>query len=328
MTRVKHVYNKAEGKIESQLVSTGEENKKKIYEYIVNGNKGFQTHEIVAAFETSGQKITRQTVQTHLRSLVRVRKVYKKNQNYFNNDPNLGNILNFARHMREASKILFDPFQIYYSHSSKEHHTNPDVYNVFGLSLHKSIKGILDTYDSVVSKEYCKTNFQDDERYGKYLFELSNRIGAYLMYIFIEAMRPSSEYNISGMKPSKKEELSKNLITKSLDIQMMFDKFCDYILFDLTNHGREFTNDTFDKITTAFKKVYPVVYEALERCWFDSINTSINMENALAREEKTSNHKHTWEEYGIYKLKQQKYFVCRGCGRLVNEKIKNQIINQ
>lgn len=85
--------------------------------------------------------------------------------------------------------------------------------------------------------------------YEKYLFELANRIGAYMIYIFVEAMRPSDEYNILSMKPDKKEELSKNLMTKSLDTQIMFDKFCGYILFKLKNHGREFTNDTFNKIT-------------------------------------------------------------------------------
>lgn len=117
------------------------------------------------------------------------------------------------------------------------------------FSLHKSIRGILDNYFSVVSQEYVNTNFRDDEMYEKYLFELANRIGAYMIYIFVEAMRPSDEYNILSMKPDKKEELSKNLMTKSLDTQIMFDKFCGYILFKLKNHGREFTNDTFDKIT-------------------------------------------------------------------------------
>lgn len=297
--------------------------KHRIAAYINANNRGVKPHEIAGALE-----ISRQYVHRFLRELIKERRVYKENNRYFNNDPSLGNILSFARHMREASKTLFDPLQIYHSHSSKVSHTNQDVYNVVGLSLHRSIKGILDTYSSVVSQEYCKTNFQDDEMYEKYLFELANRIGAYLMYIFIEAMRPSNEYNISNMKPNKKEELSMNLIRKSLDIQMMFDKFCDYILFDSTNHGREFTKDTFDKITASFKKVYPVVYDSLERCWSDSINTSINMENALAGEERTSDHNHKWEEYGIYKIKDQKYFVCRGCGRLVNEKIKNRIINR
>jgi hypothetical protein len=196
-----------------------------------------------------------------------------------------------------------------------------------GVSIHRSIRGILDTYSSVISRKNCRTNFQDDEMYEKYLFELANRIGSYLLYIYIEAMRPSSEYNISSMKPNKKEELSMNLIRKSLDIQMMFAKFCGYILFHSTNHGREFTKDTFDRIVSSFKNVYPVVYDSLERCWSDSINTSINLENALDGQEKTSDHNHNWEEYGIYKIKDQKYFVCRGCGRLVNEKIKNRIIN-
>ncbi|HKG88737.1 MAG TPA: hypothetical protein VKA95_10450 [Nitrososphaeraceae archaeon] len=321
MVGVKDVYNKEDNRLDRTTV--GEENKDRIYKYITEHAEGYRPYQIADALG-----LTRQTVQTHLRELIRERKVYKRNQRYFNNDPSLGNILNFARHMREASKTLFDPFQIYYSHSSNAYHTHQSVYHNIGLSLHKSIEGILDNHSSVVSQEYCKTNLQDHEMYEKYLFELANRIGAYLVYIFIEAMRPSSEYNIPSIKPNKKEELSMNLITKSLDIKMMFDKFLGYTLFDLANHGREFTNNTFDEITSAFKKVYPVVYEVLEECWSDSINTSINMQNALTSEEKTSNHKHKWEEFHIYKLKNQKYFVCRGCGHLVNEKIKNQIINQ
>lgn len=227
--------------------------------------------------------------------------------------------------MTQASKTLFDPFQIYFSHSSKTSHSNPDVYNQVGLSLHKSIRGILDAHSTIISPEYCKTSFQDDEMYEKYLWELANRIGAYFMYIFVEAMRQSNEYNTSSMKPHKKRGLSETLIRKSLDIQMLFEKFCGYILFDFANHGHEFTNDTFLKITTAIEKVYPVLYKSLERCWSDSINTSINTDNDLTRENKTSNHDHKWEEFSIYKLKDQKYFVCRGCGHLVNEKIKNRI---
>ena len=326
MRSVKHVYNKTEGKIESQSVA--EENKKKIYEHIANSNKGFQVHEIVATFESKGQKITRQTVTTHLRSLVRERKLYKRNHSYFNNDPSLGNILNFAQHMREASKTLFDPYQIYFSHSSKATQTNPDVYvySEVSLSFHKSIKGILDAHSTVISPEYCKTSFQDDEMYEKYLWELTNRIGAYCMYIFIEAMRPVNEYNIPGIKSDKKKELSATLVERSLDIQMMFETFCDYPLFDFSNGGREFSNDTFNRITTAFKKAYPVVYESLERSWSDSINNSINTQAGLAMENEAFKHNHKWEEYSIYKLKSQKHFVCRECGLLINEKIKNRIL--
>jgi len=326
LVSVKDVYNKEQNKLIKKRI--GEDNKERIHEYVIEHTKGVYPHDIVSGFQSKGEKITRQTVQTHLKELIKEKRVYKKNNRYFNNDPSLGNILNFARHMRQASETLFDPLQILHSHNSKVSHTNQDVYNVDGMSLYRSIRGILDTYSSVISRKYCKTNFQADEMYEKYLFELANRIGSYLLYIYIEAMRPSSEYNISNMKPNKKVELSMILIKKSLDIQMMFYKFCDYILFGSTNNGREFTKDTFDKIITAFKKVYPVVYDSLERCWADSINTSINMENALAKEERISNHYHKWEEYSIYKLKNKKYFVCRGCGRLVNEKIKNRIINR
>jgi hypothetical protein len=296
--------------------------KHRIIEYITANNRGLKPHEIAGAL-----KISRQYVHRFLRELIKERRVYKENNRYFNNDQSLGNILNFAHHMRQASETLFDPLQIFHSHNSKVSHTKQDVYNMDGVSIHRSIRGILDTYSSVISRKNCRTNFQDDEMYEKYLFELANRIGSYLLYIYIEAMRPSSEYNISSMKPNKKEELSMNLIRKSLDIQMMFAKFCGYILFHSTNHGREFTKDTFDRIVSSFKNVYPVVYDSLERCWSDSINTSINLENALDGQEKTSDHNHNWEEYGIYKIKDQKYFVCRGCGRLVNEKIKNRIIN-
>ena len=279
-----------------------------------------------AAFESMGQKITRQTVTTHLRSLVRERKIYKINHSYFNNDPSFGNILNFARHMKEASKTLFDPFQIYFSHSSKTSRANPNVYNQVGLSLHKSIRGILDAHSTVISPEYCKTSFQDDEMYEKYLWELANRIGSYFMYIFVEVMRPVSEYNITGIKSHKKKELLATLISRALDIQMMFEKFCGCTLFNFSNRGDEFSNDIFKRITTAFKKLYPVVYDSLEQCWSDSINTSIDTQNTLAMENKASNHNHKWEEFSIYKLKNKKYYVCRGCGWLVNERIKNRTL--
>jgi hypothetical protein len=296
-----------------------ENTKERIVAYLSEHVNGGKPHEIEKALE-----ISRQYVHRLLLELIRERRVYKKNNRYFNNDIALGNILNFARHMREASKTLFDPYQIYFSHISKASHTNPDVYNQVGL--HKSIKVVLDAHSTVISPKYCKSTFQDNEMYEKYLWELANRIGSYFLYIFVEAMRPVSEYNIPDIKSDKKKELSITLIEKSLDIQMMFEKFCECDLFDFVNRDHDFSNDTFSRITDAFKKVYPVVYESLEQCWSDSINTSINTQAALAMENKTINHNHKWEEYSIYKLKDQKYFLCHGCGLIVNEKIKNHII--
>jgi hypothetical protein len=300
-----------------------ENTKERIVLYISEQPRGVKPHKIAGAL-----KITRQYVHRLLLELIKERRVYTKNNSYFINDIALGNILNFARHMIVASRTLFDPYQIYFSQSSKATQTNPDiyVYNKVSLSFHKSIKGILEAHSSVISPEYCKTSFQDNEMYEKYLWELANRFGAYFVYIFIEAMRPASEYNIPGIKSDKKKKLSATLLEKSLDIKMMFERFCEYAQFDFANQDSELRNDSFNRITTAFKKVYPVVYESLERCWSDSINTSINTQAGLAMENEAFNHNHKWEEYSIYKLKNQKYFVCRGCGFLVNEKQKNRIL--
>jgi hypothetical protein len=319
---VKFVYKKQKRGYRWDTI--GKQNRVSIYD-LLSEHPGQSPHQIKNALN-----ITRQTVQTHLKELSQERKVYKRNHKYFINDEILENIVIFARDMKQASATLFDPLQIYESWSNSENSpTNLDEYNADDLWLQKSIRSFLDNHVSVLSQKHCKTKFRSDEMYERYLFELANRIGAYLMYIFIEAMKPPSEYNTPSIGPEKKEELSRGLIARSIDVQMMFEKFCgSRILFGLAHHKHEFTNDTFDKITGAFKKVYPVVYNALEQYWEDSINMSIKMENALISEEKTSDHKHTWKEYSIYKLKNRKYLICRVCRRFVDEKTKNRITNQ
>ena len=290
--------------------------KERIIVYIAEHKNGAKPHEIAR-----GVGVTRQYVHRLLKELMKVRKVYNKNQLYFNNDHDLGNILSFARYMKYSSDTFADLIQINRTiNHTEDQNYRQDVYHDMGSLLFKPVDEIVSSYPSTVSEKYCKRNFQEDELYERILFEFVNRVGAFIAYIFLEAMRPSTEHNSPTMKPAKKDELSNIMIQRSIDITKMFEKFRDFPL-DTVNRGREFTNNTFEKISHSFKKVYPGIYNSLEEGWSDSVNASIGTQTALASEKKYSMHKHKWEEFRIYKLKDRKDLLCRGCGNIVNKEI-------
>jgi hypothetical protein len=317
------VVNVRFNKSNEKIVTIGESNEDKIFEFIEK-NKGVHPYEIRENVNIKS-KLTRQTIHVHLRNLLKKKKIYKNKENgkYYAEDPYLGNINNFARYMNEVSGMLITPDLI-----DPQTEEIPSTYTISPPStvyvdLCKAVRGVI-----TVSNNYCKTKFTQGELYEKYLFEFVNRIGAFMAYIFIEVMRPLSEFNSTtvGMPADKKDKLSTVLIDGAINPKEMFEHFCDLFMeaglikTDSSKRFFELDRNCFNKMSETFKKVYPSIYEGLEKYWLSSIDNSVAWETGLARE---TSCEHKWEDFRAYKIDKQ-YYLCRKCGLLSNSRVMDQ----
>jgi hypothetical protein len=195
------------------------------------------------------------------------------------------------------------------------------------VNLRKRLK------DDAISRDYVTTKFTEVDSDEKSLFEFTNRVGAFIIYILIEAMRPSSKY-YNGKRSTtlikKKKILSTILLDKAIDMNSLFLMFCN--LLSITGLSKNvpisyntiddsfFNLDTatFDKISEIFRQLYPGLYLGLEKFWSDSIQIPILLTSSLVRDNEIKC-KHTWEGFHIYKLgSDDKYSVCRKCGSIID----------
>jgi hypothetical protein len=309
-------------------VSTGEYNKQKIYQYIVKyatPKQGIYPHEIVKSVDIS-PKPTRQTVQNHLRELIKEEKVYKQNGQYFPSDWNLSAILLFASFMRQNAIGFIDPYPVIHKHTIHQEKQTPRD------QLFKRTTGIS------VSHRYCKINLTGKKQLlkEKYLFEYVNRIGAFITYIFIESMRPRQNDSSSDIITDEiKKDMSRNLIFNSVSIADLFDRFCLFlndmqiltkeIPVSLELHKEnidpvELDNATFDKVSEVFRNVYLGIYEGIEKFWFSSRQYWDKIGSRIA---KIKGCEHKWQKVYIYKYK--KSYECIKCHIISDSKIESII---
>jgi hypothetical protein len=82
-----------------------------------------------------------------------------------------------------------------------------------------------------------------------------------------------------------KKEMSRNLISNSISIVDLFDRFCLFLndmqiltkeipvsleLHKEDTEPLELDKASFDKLSQVFRNVYPGIYEGIEKFWFSS----------------------------------------------------------
>ena len=92
-------------------------------------------------------------------------------------------------------------------------------------------------------------------------------------------MRPSENKNVTRCLPQNR--LSRDFLNPVISIHGFFRRFQD-LLIDSEFIYKKFANkesvyelnkDQFDKLSTAFAKVFPAISRSLEKCWLDNINS-------------------------------------------------------
>lgn len=334
--RIRHRFDNKNGKI----IREGELNENKIMEEIrKNEDVGISPTQLKE--ETN---LSRQAIHDHLKRLVLEKKIYGKRagntmqyfpQNNFLNDANLFAFTMADRLIYMIDKDLVPPLKEFaisesipdrplYHYPSDIDFSQPNLMPKSHDYFLKDMSG-----DSL-SEDYCETKFTNDIL-EKNLFEFANRVGAYIAYLFIEALRPvAKDMNVSE---NKKKERIRYLIDKAIPIERLFRRFCDLLgqldimrsVDDLYNSGGseseelELNEAGFVKLSDSFRTVYPRIYKALENFWFISRMTYLKRHSLYAEYSKCV---HKWEEYQLYKI--GRVYVCNKCHLLAETKVEGR----
>jgi hypothetical protein len=265
-----------------EQTSIGKQNKERIHRFMIDAYpEGKSVSELV-----NYTKRNRDTIYEHLRVLLREKKVEKikvdgkdHRMEYRVTDSDQVSKEGFARGMRSIGKKMIYPIwlkpDIIAKNPIPEYTFLPDVNgNVTGAPIGydyypSSVYGVtkpeakfyekMSREDVTVSRNYCQTKFSQIEKKERYVFEFVNRVGAFIMYIFIESLKALSE---KSNDDNPKTAITKLIIDNAIDLNGIFGVFCN--LFEKQNPK---------EISKAFKNVYPAG-EILVKYWSDFLQLS------------------------------------------------------
>jgi hypothetical protein len=286
-----------------------------------------------------GWSVTRQTIHNHLRRLMLEGMVESKLHLYFLKDRDFLDRYWFGVTMSECAEVLLNPnvSGSRYHNSARENQTKSFIID------------LANEFKNPISQEHCKTMFGKSEHYEQFFFDFANRAGAYMVYIFLESLRPSEwdNHRIVGNKEkqnNRKKSLSNELIRESINLELLFKIFrvrlnqlnSNPLLDKKAKKGQVLAKETNDKIYenpeflefdpiqfkhawSKFKIIYPNLYNGLEMCW----NQATFYAGVEATIPVLGNYRrlycpHHWKEVKVYKSK-EKHFECHRCHTLVKE---------
>jgi hypothetical protein len=308
-----------------ELNFVGNSIRNRIYEFIVEhsfwdrSRKGVKPTEISKNVSFKGKPISRETRAQHLKELMKKeKKIYKRNGSYFASDLELGIIHNFGKCMNEACSTILSNILNPMPKNKVFRTTLAGRPDTSFIEFSKAISG------NAVSKEFCKTTFEGNSSNEKYFFEFANRVGAYILYIFISSIQISIKEYSSNVEQNKKHDYDKRIGTlRSALFNKSFD--FDFVFDDFISQFRPLDNSSFDTLLEAFERVYPGISKGLQNKWRNEV---ADHSNWLETSEKHKVHcDHDWKQLSIVMLP-EKYYFCSKCSHLIDGKHMNRILEQ
>lgn len=343
--RIRHDFDKKEGKI----IREGESNENKILELIrrrenesQRENQGISPSQLLKK-----TNLSRQAIHGHLKKLLSEQRIYKKRMGnemqYFPQNSSINDAHLFGFTMADRLMFMIDkglvppleqsdflknipPDQPLYQYPPDIDFSRQNLRPTSHDYFLKAMSG-----DSV-SEDYSVTKFTNDNTIEKNLFEFVNRVGAYIAYIFIEALRPlAMEMNATE---NKKEERIRYLINIAIPIERLFQRFCQllgqlnimrsvknlYNSEESVSQTSQLKEASFEKLSDSFRSVYPRLYDALENFWFNSRMTYLKRHTLFAENYRCI---HKWENYHLYKTDLRCY-ICSKCHLMAERKVEGR----
>jgi len=313
------LYNKSE----QRIVTLGEYNRERILEYIYSCRyTGARARDIIKK-----TNLSKEAVHNNLLNLIRKKRIYKRDRRYYPVISISNEVEEFSRIMKDKAFWLIDkelmnpnpdteteelkncprpklyqkievttPEKIETIHDTLKVFTNPDHITCFM----KSIQG------SILSDKYCITHFPRSKLLERNLFEFSNRIGAYIAYIFLQALYPIKN---SKLNNQDRKILANTMIEKSIILNDFFESFKELLTvlgvtdWDLeTNEYEkqyELSRGSYDTYSNVMKSIYPNLYIAFENWWF---HTGIFSSAIYNKRKITSDCSHEWQKIHPFKF--------------------------
>jgi hypothetical protein len=262
-----------------------------------------------------------------LKELTKEGKIFNKNRKYYLEDLDLGNIYNFARHMKEAGRIMIsrNP-QGSFGYSTENSPYSP-------LTIPKIRDDLLArTGDNIISDNFCEIQFCDSQsnQTEELFFETVNRMAAFIAYMFLESMRPLDAYNANQTTKitEHKNKFSATLIRKAIDLDDLFNAFCYSLLIRPDSKTDKLDKHIFNKVYEASKAVHPKIHEGFRQYWSSSARHT-TLKNLLVTREilmetRSPPCKHRWEEFRIYRI-DEKYHICKNCNLMMCDEDMNSL---
>ena len=263
----------------------GDINRNKILEYIKNISSrtwvGVQVNAIV-----EHTHLTRPTVTTHLNVLVAEYKIKKTRRGAY------------------LPAEIFDD-KLYHGWSYFEdylntHHpffvTNPNI-----LDLQDVANIIL----NLIEKDSIT-----EPALAKYIFEYANRIGAYMMYVFIESLR--SRRNVKS--DDVRSILTEQLLTQAVPLMDLLEQLLLNIPVDITEKRFYELNDSaLERISKSYKDLYPYIHKSIEE-GYQRVASILHSNNDRVIE-KSKNCIHEWKIRYVHKIGD--LYFCPKCDAIV-----------
>lgn len=176
-----------------------------------------------------------------------------------------------------------------------------------GLSLQVTLNYLLESWSfyRVPSGPIRRiSQFPSDEGIEKLLFHFANQIGAFILYILIEATHPTRNIIPVSMRKDKAHDF----IQTAIPYSDLFEAFLINVLPKTYRKdivlGVQIKENSFDRLSSAFAKVYPNIYKTIEEGYpshFQDFYSGI-------RDDKCE---HEWKETFVHKI--GTYYKCTKC---------------
>jgi hypothetical protein len=271
-------------KMKKSSDSRGEIHRNKILEYMKSNSLkdwlGVQVNEIV-----EHTKLSRPTVTTHLNRLV------------------TGGEIKKTRRGTYLPAEIFDDL-VYDGSSYLEDYLNVHLPLIIQdnsvLNLQEQAKIIMHLSDY----DYDKA----EEPLEKFLFKFANRIGACIVYVLIESLRPRRNVRTEDVRSVLTDEFMRNAIPL-MDLLEVF-------LFKLPINERErgyfeTTESTLETISDAYRKVYPKMSKSLDKGYLEFCDIILSSKGQITN----NNCSHKWEKIFVHKIGDR--YLCRKCDTIV-----------
>ena len=121
---------------------------------------------------------------------------------------------------------------------------------------------------------------QNSDEFSKYVYQLSNTIGAYITYLLIQALNPKSAF-LGNIRKQARENILSDWVSRGISITDFLHQFTLQLPREVTNL-QEILNSRFDlddqtiqKIIHGYKSAYPSLYVDFQDC-LDSTKNEIS----------------------------------------------------
>ncbi len=197
-----------------------------------------------------------------------------------------------------------------------------DGWSIFGRYLNFLL---LNTTFHNKSVNVTRISHPDPERdLGEIFLQFSNFIGIFVLYILIEAMRPTRKLVPRPLRIDKALSFIQTAMPHK-DLLTAFLKFLPPIHNKDIVLGAEIRRDRINKFSNAFRYIYPSIHETLEggyiqyfkNCYLDIQDK--NFDHVWKNDIQDAKCDHVWKKTFFHKLGRW-YYSCTRCTYVVNSR--------